>query len=160
ATLVNWSVNGRSLMPLAPAAGLLLGRSSTLIDRHVKSLWAALALSGVLAVQVVLADQSWARSARDAAYRIHDENAGHPLWFEGHWVLQSYVEMLGAPPVDFFGSRIEPGDLLVVPRNNTNIMLEMRGSAKTFDYDAKPWCTVNDKRSGAGFYSDVWGPLP
>ena len=163
AILVNWSVNGRSLLPLAPAAGLLLGFDSTLTDRRKKYLSAGLALSGVLAGQVVLADQSWASAARDAAQRIHDENPGHPVWFQGHWGFQYYMEMLGAHPVDFSGSRFEPQDLLVVPHNNTNFMrslLEMQGAAKTVAYDAKQWCTVNDRRAGAGFYSDWYGPLP
>lgn len=168
ATVINWSTNGRSVLPMVPAAGILLLRR---IEQHAKGrsaavtrgLAAAVAAGAVLAVGVAWADRSLADSARRAAREIHSKYGGKDarLWFEGHWGFQYYMEALGAKPIDEKVSRFYPGDVIVVPENNTNISpppKEWTRLVETLEFPAGRWITTMNY--GAGMYSDAFGPLP
>lgn len=108
AAFVNWAVNGRSILPLAPAAGILLMRR---LDRvcgpaHGRPQWSLLlplAPAAALALAVAYADCSQAGTARAAARMIGKEFAGPPgtLLFEGHWGFQYYLEREGGQVVVF-----------------------------------------------------------
>ena len=170
AGFLNWSVNVRTILPMAPAAAILLVRR--LEQRRALPpgcgrwpLLLPLAAGAGLALWVAQADYALASSARQAAavvHRLHGRGPG-PLWFEGHWGFQYYMEAAGGKAVDWGGAPPSPGELLVVPDNNTNTFLMPRGSVsllRVLELPSPALMATMNRAVGAGFYSDVWGPLP
>ncbi len=168
--LLNWSVNGRSLLPLAPAVAILLARR--LADRGFVSaphrawlhLW-PLAPALVLGAAIVHADAAFAANSRNAARVLHEQlgNRGANLWFQGHWGFQYYMEEAGAKPLDKRRPELSPGDYLISPTANTNIStIPLPLFAPAGDVTAPPtgWISTMQIDLGAGFYSDGFGPLP
>jgi len=87
------------------------------------------------------------------------------VWYEGHWGFQYYMEAFGFSPMYFGGSRFANGDLLVIPHNNTNVVREPKlpewaSSQETLTFPISTGVATMNSALGAGFYSDVWGPLP
>ncbi len=170
-SLLNWTVNGRSVLPLIPAAGILtVRRLESMHDAWTRSLIlqvvGALMVSGVLSIWLADADSRLANLAREAAHRVqwHASNEFGTLWYEGHWGFQYYMEQLGALPVDDHDPRIRPGDRVIVPENNTEIA-DLPGDM-FFQQEAalelanSSLATTISWQLGAGFYSSYWGPLP
>lgn len=166
AALVNWTVNGRSNLPLVPAVAILMVRRWEERDSPQPKIVAiSLGLGAVVAFVVAFADFSLARAVKNVATQV-GAKYGHgaaPLWFQGHWGFQYYMEQAGASPVDYKSSPLKFGDIVAVPSNNTNlrppdpklsILLEVAG-AQSFGLVA-----TMETTTGAGFYSSVWGPLP
>ena len=166
AAFVNWSVNARSVLPLVPAAGILLARriqSTPSLDR-VK-LIVPLAAAGFVSLWVAAADTRFADSARDAAQYIRDRAGVNisSLSFEGHWGFQYYMQRLGVHPIDFASYRVAKGKVLVLPENNSNysaVPPEFIESQATLTFDARLGVTTIQETVGAGFYADTFGPLP
>jgi hypothetical protein len=55
------------------------------------------------------------------------------------------------------------GDVVVIPPNNSNVTpipSQMVASQETFAVPTNTGATTMSLVSGAGFYSDIWGPLP
>jgi len=163
ATAANWTVNGRSLLPMVPAVGILLARRARF---HPPTLAAASALfAPALAVTLAVSwgDAQLAASARRAADRIASEyiRPRGKLWFEGHWGFQYYMDRKGAAPIDYRSSSIGVGDVVVVPSNNTNLQPIPEDRVRwlpTLEFPiAAPAATMS---GGAGFYASVWGGLP
>src|SRR5262249_54055026 len=120
----NWTVNARSVLPLAPAAGiLLLRRLEARGEAPWRRLGAVVAGGAVLALVVAAAEPGVAGTARTAALAIRDRVTAEAgaTWFEGHWGFQYYMARAGARPLDVRSSRLTPGDRIVVPLNNTNV---------------------------------------
>jgi hypothetical protein len=95
AGLFNWSVNGRTLLPLAPAAGILLTRrfdSHPLLLSRMASVVVprTLVAATILAAAVNAADFSLAAASRRAAEGVAAvaRISGARLWFQGHWGFQ------------------------------------------------------------------------
>lgn len=169
ASVVNWTVNGRSLLPMAPAAGILVARR---LER-LKTGWMVspgwkltLPLIPAIALGVVAARGDWrmAGSSKLAASELCRLFApeGRRLWFEGHWGFQYYMELKGARPIDYRSSTFAAGDRAIIPLGGVN--LEMAPSTftwqQTLDAINHPWLTTSSAPAGAGFYADVIGPLP
>ncbi len=120
ATVLNWTVNARSFLPLVPAAAILLTRrlkaSRGNFTTDSRLLW-PLIPAAVIALGVAAADYQLAGSARTAATQVLAKyrSAGHIVWFEGHGAFQYYMEKLGGQPIDFERSLLQPGDIAVVP---------------------------------------------
>jgi len=171
ASLVNWAINGRSVLPLIPAAAILTVRR--LETRH--SSWThslklqvagALIVSGVLSIWVAVADTHLANLAREAAksVRWRTSNEAGTLWYEGHWGFQYYMEQQGALPVDALDFRIRPGGIVAVPENNVRFAgfppdMAFQKEA-VLDFPNPSGAAVLNWQLGAGFYSSYWGPLP
>jgi hypothetical protein len=169
AGFLNHTINARSVLPLIPAAGILtVRRLETVHIAWTRSLIlqvaGALMVSGVLSIWVGSADARLANLAREAAYSVQwqTRNEVETLWLEGHWGFQYYMEQLGAVPVDAQDFQIRPGDLVVVPENNTtyagfpqDMIFQM---VTVLDFANPSWATTICWRRGAGFYS--LGPLP
>ncbi len=170
-SLLNWTVNARSVLPLIPAAAILtVRRLESMHDAWTRSLIlqvaGALTVSGVLSIWLAGADTRLANLAREAAHKVHwqTSNEVETLWYEGHWGFQYYMEQLGAVPVDAQDFQIRPGDRVVLPNNNT----EMAGLPQDMFFQqeavlefANPsLATTISWQLGAGFYSSYWGPLP
>ena len=90
-------------------------------------------------------------------------HASQPLWFQGHWGFQYYMQELGASPVDYKSSPVNPGDLVAIPSNNSNLIpppVSKSTLLDTISADGSGFFATMDQATGAGFYSSVWGPLP
>ena len=166
AAVINWTVNGRSLLPLEPAAAILvMRRLEGVTTMRPKPMAVCLALGAALAFLVAWADFSFSRAVRRVAEQVcaKDGRPSAMLWFQGHWGFQFYMQQSGATPVDFKSSPLKPGDIVAVPSNNTNLMPLDPATSVLIDIVMEKKSGVlatMDTLTGAGFYSSVWGPLP
>lgn len=169
AGFVNWTVNVRSILPLIPAVGVLLARRVDQLqwqtEKKVRAAAAVLVISGGISLWIGAADTKLGNTARQAATKFCQSLRGEngTMWFEGHWGFQYYMESCGARPVDLHQTPVHPGDLLVIPENNTSL-IEVSQDEADFVNDVEIempfWATTVRAELGAGFYSAVWGPLP
>ena len=128
-------------------------------------------LAGVAALSVLLSivDFRYAGAQRTMAREAAAERAakGGRLWCAGHWGLQHYVEEAGGSALDGSAggwSRVRPGDAVIVPRVNSNI-LKPSGSLKAVVREARvgsaiPLRLISGWTGEAGFYSSGFGFLP
>jgi 4-amino-4-deoxy-L-arabinose transferase-like glycosyltransferase len=170
AAFINWTINARSILPMVPAVGILLIRR---IDRRIEArqlknirlaLW-PLIPAAFVALLVCLADYTWAGTARDAAVALEKKYAQSraTVWFLGHWGFQYYMEAGDGRVMDLEKLKIEHGDIIILPLNNCYSRLPSKKSVRF----AGVWAFTGFRRLatmnfslGAGFYSDLWGPLP
>ncbi len=165
-----WQVSGRYLLPMLPAAGILLARRLEFRKRlhagnQIGPLWAPLGFSLAIGLMATWADTTLADSARTAAFSIQKQTGttAHTVWFEGHWGFQYYMEQQGAKPIDFWHVPFAVGDAVVLPKGNSRVYTPPKdGLGPRFEYEATTmtWLTTMNLSCGAGFYSDDWGPLP
>jgi Dolichyl-phosphate-mannose-protein mannosyltransferase len=170
AAFVNYTVNARSVLPLIPAAAILVARrldELQRIERRDLGTYVALILlaSGALSVWIAAGDASLANSARTAAMETYAKTRGKggTVWFEGHWGFQYYMEMLGARPADFGNPQLAPGDYVVIPENNIQLQEippQYVASREELIFGQSVGATTISHELGAGFYSSYWGPLP
>ncbi len=164
AAFVNHYVNGRVILPAAVPAAILAARRF----EHARSMPACFRLapfvvSAVLGLMVAGADYRLAENGRVAAHDTMDRAGDGHVWFVGHWGFQYYMERRGARAVDLSRPNFKPGEVVVIPENNTNLIrlgADIIASTATLEYPAFPGCATMHQASGAGFYSDVWGRLP
>ncbi|MDZ7686083.1 MAG: hypothetical protein U5O39_14595 [Gammaproteobacteria bacterium] len=168
AWIMNWTVNGRTLLPLAPAVGIVLVRlmeagGGMLTLRRPAWVLAAAGFAAMAGMIPVHADYVRAKSVRHAAMEIvNRRQEGQQIFFEGHWGFQWYMESLGAEMLDL--SRARSGDLIVAPMNNTNVRLDvpkrMIDDFYRENFPGPTYAATMRDSLGAGFYSDFSGPLP
>ncbi len=168
AALLNWGINARSILPLAPAVGVLLMRQ---LDRRGgpanarrRAAW-PLVPAAALALAVALADYRLANAPRTAVDRLAADAAARPgrTWSEGHWGFQYYMQEHGIPTLDSRTLHVMPGDVVDIPLNNYGLFAMPAGSARllgTLHVPALPWLTTMNPLRGAGFYLHRIGPLP
>src|SRR5208282_781567 len=162
--LFNWTVNGRSVLPMAPAVGILLARrlqeraganeNNPAIGR--RRIWIALAASALLALLVALSDYLLAAAVRQSALQTYERcgHGGHTVWFQGHWGFQYYLAELGGQAVDKRHPAFRDRDILIVPLDNTN--LDPPAVPKNAFYVNGPQFLADmNPYIGAGFYSSV-----
>jgi len=169
AGFVNWTVNARSVLPLIPPAGILLARQFELrfpvLTRQPMILAAiALSVSGIFSLWVAASDAALANTARTVATRVRKmtEQEG-PLYFEGHWGFQYYLEQLGGEPLDLKHPQAKPGDQIAIPFNNVwtaNTPPYTVTSEQNIFIPVHTGVTTIGWPLGAGFYSSYWGPMP
>jgi len=162
----NWTVNARSLLPMAPAVGILLVRAA---DRRglviAPDAWrvSAFASTAVAALLLGIADLRLADAARQAAEDLAAKLQRESVWFEGHWGFQYYAQQRGFRAIDLRATLLRPGEVVVLPRNSPQVhplpspAISLQG---VLDYPLFAWAATMDPKAGAGFYSDAWGPLP
>ena len=171
ASFVNWVINARSILPMAPAVGILLMRRidhRSRGDQQRTGFWRVawpLIPAALIALLVCRADYTLAGTAREAAGIIREKFEGQnkKIWFGGHWGFQYYMEAAGGVAMDFKRSEPALGDIIIFPLNNTGIeplsSIKIRPS-ETFRIGRRRWLATMNPWLGAGFYADVWGPLP
>lgn len=172
AGFVNWTVNARSILPMAPAVGILLARRLSQVGgpRQIVRRWgvrASLAVAAILAFCAARGDSQLANAVRESArqsYAKLDPQHG-TLWFTGHWGFQYYLEALGPRARAFVKGQWEAkeGDLLANPSNNNNVVPPRSSqfdSSETLSIQGPKWVTTLSGQVGAGFYVASWGPLP
>ena len=167
---LNWTVSGRSVLPMLPAIGILLARRiehrRALHDMMTaRYILLPLTLSLVVSISVVRADYLWADTVRQEAVEISTlyKNDFSTLWFQGHWGFQYYMEMHGGKALDRKNSLIARGDRVVTPSNNTNVIPLPEDLFELIHVDRITpcsWLSTSNRLTGAGFYSSLYGPLP
>ncbi|MFA7405815.1 MAG: hypothetical protein WC007_17630, partial [Pelobacteraceae bacterium] len=167
---LNWTVSVRALLPLAPAAALLLARRlrdrQEAGDANISNRWVAgLVPALVISLMVARADYTHANSARKAADVIVQDLAGvrGNIWFQGHWGYQYYMERLGVKPLDFQNSPLGEGDVIIIPGNNSNtgpLESELVTLWRRYSFDTTCCLATMNIVAGSGFYSDDWGSVP
>ena len=163
ATYLNWTINARSILPLIPAAGILIARRLQTVKASRTAIAIPLAACAVLSLWITCGDAGFANSARQAAVMIHDKTQGQPgsVWFAGHWGFQYYMQQYGFRPYDQKNNLSQPGDTLIMPDNNSNLF-EVSSNViyHTIEIPMHRGVITQRNDRGAGFYSTVWGPLP
>jgi hypothetical protein len=166
---VNWTINARSVLPLIPAAGILLARRADALQTpSMRSrpvmLAIPLAAAGAVSLWLTWADTKLANSARTAATLIEQKTRNQPgtVWFTGHWGFQYYMESFGAHAVVVNDPPHRPGDYLAVAESTR--LFEMRPefvtSREVIEIPMRLGITTAQAQLGAGFYSFDSGPLP
>jgi hypothetical protein len=171
ATLVNWTVNGRSFLPMVPAVGIMIARSlpqPEALPGLLRPGWMLLP-AAVLSLVVTWADYRWAASLRKAADLIRSDGNvaqwARQVWFQGHWGFQYYMQQSEKfAAADLKRSRVKAGDLMIIPVNNTNVIIppfEVFKRVGEIKITACPWLALMKTSAGAGFYSvSIAGRLP
>jgi hypothetical protein len=163
--LMNWTVSGRNILPMLPAVSLLLIRRLESRAEGLRHFWWPLGVSVAAALLVAEGDWKFAESARQAALLINKEAGGRPepIEFEGHWGFQYYMEALGAKPLILQPMRLTPKEVIVMPMNNTCWVDLPAGRVAPLAEIKVPtagWVSLMNPATGAGYYSDDWGPAP
>jgi 4-amino-4-deoxy-L-arabinose transferase-like glycosyltransferase len=162
----NWTINGRSILPMAPAVAILLLRRIDDQGGPRRSFRWCLGAGMALSLVATFADYRLAASARAAVKEIGqrvDTSPKPAIWFQGHWGFQYYAQANGWRPLDSQQSQPQSGDLIVLPVNNTNLLQippERVERLFTTELAVAPWITTMSRSLDAGFYSDQRGPLP
>jgi 4-amino-4-deoxy-L-arabinose transferase-like glycosyltransferase len=169
AWVLNWTVSGRNMLPMIPAVGVLLvrrmdARGGWLVARNVWSFWLPLVPAAMIALLVTWADFCLANASRAAAAVICQQFARkeRPLWFQGHWGFQYYMEQEGAKDIELEEATFSPGDQMVSPLFGSYLAY-LNQVAKELMVCACPSCrlvTPLNMEAGAGYYSSQFGPLP
>lgn len=167
AVFFNWTVSARSVLPIAPAASILMVRKLETPGGRIplSGVLTGLVPSLLITFLVMYADYRHAGSAREAARNILERfsSKDSTLWFQGHWGFQYYMEEGGAKAVDFVRSVPVHGDIIVVPANNTNTR-ELSADFTTVLDNIRitpfKWMSTMNHEAGSGFYASESGPLP
>ncbi|HCT30819.1 MAG TPA: hypothetical protein DIW31_08800, partial [Bacteroidales bacterium] len=170
-TVINWSVNGRSILPIVPVAGIFVIRhfeqlESDLFVANFTRLYVPLILTLLIGLTVSFADYKWALVSRNAAIRLSSDYRKNPgnLWYEGHWGFQYYMSTFGrGKPLDYEKPLLIKGDLIIVPSFNSNTKPIFKSTAcymQELCFDVPGPISTMNMKYGAGFYADLAGPLP
>jgi dolichyl-phosphate-mannose-protein mannosyltransferase len=170
ASVFNWTVNGRSILPMVPAVAILI---VSRLERNAAAGWKpskfamliSLAASAALALLVTRADYLFAAATRETAVQAYARFGQEQkiFWFEGHWGFQYYMESSGFAALDVKNSPIKPGDILAWPENNTGTAPpnpDAIARQESFDISGPRFLTTMNVAVAAGFYASVRGPLP
>jgi tetratricopeptide (TPR) repeat protein len=169
ATVLNWTINVRSFLPMVPAAAILLMRrleacrGNFMTDGRL--LW-PLIPAAAIALCLAAADYRLANSARTAAIQIAAKykSASNTVWFEGHGTFQYYMEKLGSLPIDGERSLLQPQDTVVVPEIGAYFTLPPGSVGWIEDLEFSPFSWMNlmgsTENGAAGFYGANFGPVP
>lgn len=118
---INPFVASRRVMGLAVVSALILGRLAESRPAVISALRPVLAYGACLAALYAIADTRDAQADRESAtrtaqlLRTDGVSASTRVWYIGHWGFQYYAEREGMRAVEPGASRLEAGDLLVVP---------------------------------------------
>src|SRR4029077_7883520 len=128
------------------------------------TLWWPLLPAALVSLLVTTADYKFANTARLASSYFQNRFQTEPgtVWFEGHWGFQYYMEQWRAKPVDQNQRGIVSGNLVIIPWANTNIRLTSPATTDLKEQVNFPQFLLATMSSemGAGFYSNIGGPLP
>lgn len=163
----NWTINGRSILPMAPAVGILIARrlepaeNAPFNNLTMAGVTLSMVLSAILAVGALWADFKFARSGQQSAQRIHDlfGDGKARVWFQGHWGFQYYMAKYGARALNAKKPDVQVGDILAIPVNNTDTEYPDQATMG-IRTEGQRGISVMSRDSGAAFYSSVFGPLP
>ena len=171
AAYLNWTINARSVLPMIPAIAILIAyllEAAGFFEtpRSTSKVGAGLLASAVLSIWVARADAGLANAGRRAATQIAEQVRASqvPVYFEGHWGFQYYMQQLGARPADIRNSPFRAGDVVIIPENTTNSFGPPPGfvlsDVKIIEWPLSGGVATMSQPLSAGLYASVWGPLP
>ena len=167
-TFFNWSVTARTVLPMVPAAAILLVRRFERAERSnanfLAKYWRVFA-AAIVSFLVAAADYRQANTAREAARAFEQRFRADPakVWFQSHWGFQYYMQQWGATPLNSLDSEITSGDVMIVPANNVLIVSIPRDKVfapEEVNFSTLPFLTAMGRGTGASLYSSIRGPLP
>ena len=163
-TFLNWSVTARTLLPAAPAVAILAMRQLEQFRAPRRVIWPFVA-AAVCSMLIAVSDYREAGCSRAAAQSFQQRygSEARPMWFEGHWGFQYYMQQWGAIAFDRRNSQVKSGDLVAAAFNDVQayrfpddqITMQDRLRLTAF-----PYLGVWTLGGGACFYSSFEGPLP
>ena len=155
---------------MAPAVGIVVMRflenkKEPMRQPSFKQMLISLSCAWLVCMMVAWADYSLAETARTAAKEIGRTYGGSakPLWFQGHWGFQYYMEKNGGTAYDRVKASVQPGDIMVIPENSTNAFPEIMAQGtplKVLQFTPARFLTTMNFSAAAGYYSSSFGPLP
>lgn len=166
---VNWTINGRSVLPMAPAIGILIARQ---LEKHLSAgrnafrfIPYCLAAGAAFAWMVARADFLFATADRETvAKTLGDFSAQKDhLYFQGHWGFQYYMLAAGMNEFDVYRTELKHGDILAIPDYNTVVLPpspDVIAKSEIIYADSPKFLTTMSPSAGAGFYASIYGPLP
>jgi len=174
---VNWTINGRSLLPAVPAVGILAARrlERKLPDpaqKHFLPLVLPALVGGAISLLLVKADYDTAASQRTAALQLgaRYRSPGKTTWyrFNNHWGFQYYIELFGARAVEEKSPACAAGDILIIASDVRDFdaanfdathseQLRLIGTGEVV---GRRHCSTADANADAGFYGTCIGVLP
>ncbi len=167
---VNWTISGRTILPLIPAAAILFVRRvefSVGMDekKFTWKLFLPLTFSLAIALMVAYADFRLAGSACRAARILTQKLTpiSRAIRFQGHWGFQYYIQKRGGNALDRSDLKLLSREIIIIPVFNSYLFplppsrVERR---YIYRFPVFGWATTMNSHCGAGFYSDGWGPLP
>jgi hypothetical protein len=166
---VNWTANGRTLLPMAPAVAVLIVRKISAGEGLLPKIrWPAFSLAmacaAMLAALTAIADYTLANSARTAARDLVEryKSEDGTVWFRAHWGFQYYAELEGAKAFDRTTTCFCDGDKLILSMNNVApVLVDPFGDkSERHEYPVFPFLTIWSRTLDAAFYWDGFGPLP
>jgi 4-amino-4-deoxy-L-arabinose transferase-like glycosyltransferase len=183
AAMMNWTISARTFLPMAPAVIIQVMRQlqrdaiqtatvtggsfekDSAPKAFAAATWWPILPAALFSLLITIGDYKLASTARIAASQFQQRfrNESGTVWFEGHWGLQYYMQQWRARPLDLEQHRLVPGDVLIVPVNNTNVTRKPAApkiaSFEQMNY-TQFFAITMSREIGAGFYSSKWGPLP
>ena len=160
--LVNWTINVRSLLPIAPAIAIFLVARLEQLKCDPKKMGLLLVPGALIALGATWAEYDYSVLGRKAAETLCQTYGGNKLWFQGHWGFQYYMQEGGAREIDFERTKLTKGQLIISPNHNTNLqkMTEAARAIRMMEFFPEAIMAVNSPMCGASFYSSTTGPLP
>lgn len=167
---LNWTISGRNILPMLPAAAVLVfrrmsrpGKESKKFPTHLPRM--PLILAAMITFLVAWADFSLASAQRSAANTFRDKYGDYPhrVLFQGHWGFQYYMESAGFEAFNLKEYKMKQGDMIIIPVNNSDLDLPDPRLFKLVDANTEGTLSrisVMHLGVGAGFYSSNFGPLP
>lgn len=164
--LVYWSVVSRSLLLALPPLVFALAAAAERRGRPLPVAAAAAVLLFGLALGSV--DARYARAQKDFAALVKERyiDAGRTVRYTGHWGFQVYMARAGATALEQASGWDEarPGEVIVAPTNNTNLVPAARPRLADVHRIAVehplPLRLMSAGAPEAGFYSSAFGFLP
>ncbi|HSV14629.1 MAG TPA: glycosyltransferase family 39 protein [Tepidisphaeraceae bacterium] len=166
AAFINWSINARTLVPMAPALCILVVRMiDGLSKRALRVVQLSLIAAAVLAIAATAADYRVATACRDAADQIDAFFAPRPdqtIWFAGHSGWQYYMQQHGARPLVQYATDVRPGDIVVYPVHHFGASPGGHGFQyiRTFTIPHPGYVATMQTDLGAEFYCSFGQGLP
>ncbi|MCK5716838.1 MAG: glycosyltransferase family 39 protein [Thiomargarita sp.] len=164
-SLLNWTINARTLLPMLPAIGILVVRHLEINPISKWKMIFPLIPATVIAILVLIMDYDLANNNRHAASQValNVKSLERNVWFQGNWGFQYYMEKEGLSKIDTIQSRISRDDLMVFSKSSSNIInFDNTAFLKnlTLFMPNSRWGSTMSIEGGSGFYSHQWGILP
>jgi 4-amino-4-deoxy-L-arabinose transferase-like glycosyltransferase len=157
---INWAINGRTILPMAPALAIVIART---LERHpVRAhqrllTTIPLLVAGALGIAVTNADFSHAVAVKNGVDQVASTVPFGPgkVWFMGHWGYQWYMEKLGATAFDGKTAACKADDWIVMSLNNYGLFQMPKNKVEhvdDFSMATDPWISTSNGVAGSGFY--------
>lgn len=169
-TMVNWTINARTMLPMAPVVGMYVARRWELRP-HTEGIRVAQVLPLACALAITLcvlwSDYRHANSARTAAHKFITDSQAYdsPYYYKGHWGFQYYMDRGGIQSFKPQDMEIVDGARVVVAVNNAifgtfNPAVARAPIELKYELPASRWISTHRRKAGTGFYTHSSGPVP